>query len=243
MSLSSARTVTLPPMQRLAAEHLGRSLRQSVPVTIHGLVDAEALLALRAQLVAERPQGPRITLTHLVVMAVAQALRRHEGLNATLNGRELTLHGTVHAGIAQALPDDTLVVTVVRDADRLDVDTLAATAHALAARAAAGRLALEDVQGATFTVSNGGALPSVRWTTPIIPLGQAAILGLGAVHEAPAVHDGAVVVRRLLPTSLSFDHRFVNGVPAARFLDEVHQLIAQPQRIQLGTGPKEPSPC
>ena len=239
MSTPADRTVALPPMQRIAAEHLARSLRESVPVTIHGVADAGALQALRARLAAERPAGPRITLTHLVVKALAQALRSHAGLNATLQGREVLLHGAVHVGIAQALPDGHLVVPVVRDADRLGIEELAATAGELAARAAAGKLRLADVQGATFTLSNGGAVPSVRWTTPIIPLGQAAILGLGALHEAPAVRDGAVVARRLLPTSLSFDHRFVNGVPAARFLDEVHQLIAEPQRIRLGADTKE----
>ena len=243
MSAPATRTVPLPPMQRLAAEHLARSLRESVPVTIHGVADAQALLALRAALAQARPAGPRITLTHLVVKAVAQALRLHPQLNATLAGERVTLHGAVHAGIAQALPDGSLVVPVLRDADSLDIDALAVAANELAARAQAGKLRLPDVQGATFTVSNGGAVPSVRWTTPIIPLGQAAILGLGALHEAPVAHDGAVVVRSVLPTSLSFDHRFVNGVPAARFLDEVHQLIAEPQRIRLGAGSQGGTPC
>jgi pyruvate dehydrogenase E2 component (dihydrolipoamide acetyltransferase) len=237
----ATRTVALPPMQRLAAEHLTRSLRDSVPVTLHGVVEADALIALRQQLATANPAGPRVTLTHLIVKAVAQALRAHPGLNATLKDERVQLHGAVHMGIAQALPDGLLVVPVLREADRLAIGALAAMAQALAARAQAGTLRLPDVQGATFTVSNGGAQASVRWTTPIIPLGQAAILGLGAIHEAPVVHDGAIVVRRLLPTSLSFDHRFVNGVPAARFLDEVHQLIAEPARIGLdGDMPKEP---
>ncbi|MBP6778303.1 MAG: 2-oxo acid dehydrogenase subunit E2, partial [Piscinibacter sp.] len=87
------------------------------------------------------------------------------------------------------------------------------------------------VQGATFTVSNGGIVPSVRWTTPIIPLGQAAILAIGALHEAVVAREGAAVVRRVLPTSLSFDHRFVNGVPAARFLEDVHRLIEDAQAL------------
>ncbi len=88
-------------------------------------------------------------------------------------------------------------------------------------------IALADVQGATFTVSNGGMVPSARWTTPIIPLGQAAILGIGALHEAAVARNGEIVARRVLPTSLTFDHRFVNGVPAARFLDDLHNLIAE----------------
>jgi pyruvate dehydrogenase E2 component (dihydrolipoamide acetyltransferase) len=224
----------LSPMQRIAAEHLARSLRESVPVTVQGQADAEALLALREQLNADGGDGTRVTLTHLVVKAVAQALRGHPGLNASLAGQEIQLHENVHIGIAQSLADGHLVVPVVRDADRLTIRELAAQAGALAVRAAAGKLQLPDVQGATFTVSNGGMVPSVWWTTPIIPLGQAAILGVGAVHEAAVVRGGAVLARRVLPTSLSFDHRFVNGVPAARFLDEVHRLIADPAQIRLG---------
>jgi pyruvate dehydrogenase E2 component (dihydrolipoamide acetyltransferase) len=224
----------LSPMQRIAAEHLARSLRESVPVTVHGQADAEALLTLREEVNAARGDGPRVTLTHLIVKAVAQALRSHEGLNASLVGQEVHLHTEVNIGIAQSLADGHLVVPVVRHADRLSIRELAGQAGALAERAAAGKLQLPDVQGATFTVSNGGMVPSVWWTTPIIPLGQSAILGIGAVHEAAVVRGGAVVARRVLPTSLSFDHRFVNGVPAARFLDEVHRLIAEPAQIRLG---------
>jgi pyruvate dehydrogenase E2 component (dihydrolipoamide acetyltransferase) len=231
---AAARTLPLPPMQRFAAAHLERSLRESVPVTVHGLADAEALLALRDQLAAARAQGQRITLTHLLAQAVARALRAHEGLNATLAGRDVVLHGAVHLGLATALPDGTLVVPVLRDADRLGIDEIATAAAALSLRARSGRLDHADLSGATFTLSNAGAVPSVRWTTPIIPLGQAAILALGALHEAPVVHRGAVVARRVLPTSLSFDHRFVNGVPAARFLGEVHQAIAEPGRYGVG---------
>lgn len=234
MSAAAAgRRVPLPPMQRIAAEHLMRSAREAVAVTMHGSADVQALLALRERLNAVRPGGARISLTHLVAKALAQALGAHPALNATLDGREVVLHGAVHLGLAQALADGTLVVPVLRDAGRLAIGALAAEARALAARAAAGKLRIDDVRGATFTLSNGGQLPSARWTTPIIPLGQAAILALGAVHDAPAAVGGAVVVRPLLPLSLSFDHRFVNGVPAARFFDEVQRLIAAPEAIGL----------
>lgn len=227
----AGRSVALPPMQRIAAQHLARSLRESVPVTLHGQADAEALLALRARLAAPGQGEPRIGLTHLIVRAAALALRRHEGLNASLAGNELRLHADIHVGIAQALADGQLIVPVLRHADRGTLAELAAQARALGARAAAGKLDLHDVQGATFTVSNGGVVPSVRWTTPIIPLGQAAILGVGALHQAVVAHAGAAVVRWVLPTSLSFDHRFVNGVPAARFLDDLHRLIEAPQPL------------
>jgi pyruvate dehydrogenase E2 component (dihydrolipoamide acetyltransferase) len=216
-------------MQRQAAAHLARSLRESVPVTIHGEADAEALVALRARLNSDpaRAGRPRITFTHLIVKAVAQALRAHEGLNATLAGNEVRYYADINIGVALALRDGNLVVPVVRNVDCKPLADIAAELQTLEERAATGRLALEDVQGATFTVSNGGMVPSARWTTPIIPLGQAAILGVGALHAAAVVRDGDIVARQVLPTSLTFDHRFVNGVPAARFLDDLHKLIAE----------------
>jgi len=231
-----ARRVPLAPMQRMAAEHLAHSLRESVPVSIHGAADAEALVALRARLNADasRAGRPRVTLTHLLVKAVAQALRAHEHLNATLEGKALCVYADVNIGVALALANGGLVVPVIRGADRLTLDEVAAMAAQQEARAAAGKLQLADVQGATFTISNGGMVPSVLWTTPIVPRGQAAILGIGAMHEAAVVREGAVVARRLLPTSLTFDHRLVNGVPAARFLEEVHRLVAEAERIELG---------
>ena len=224
-----ARTAPLAPMQRIAAGHLSRSLRESVPVTLHGEADAEALVALRARLNTDptRAGRPRITYTHLIVKSVAQTLRAHEGLNATLDGREVRYYADINIGVALALADGNLVVPVIRNVDCKSMDEIAGAMQALEERAAAGKLALADVQGATFTVSNGGMVPSARWTTPIIPLGQAAILGIGALHEAAVARNGEIVARRVLPTSLTFDHRFVNGVPAARFLDDLHNLIAE----------------
>lgn len=231
-----ARTAPLAPMQRMAAEHLARSLRESVPVSLHGEADAEALVALRTRLNADpaRAGRPRISYTHLIVKAVAQTLRAHEGLNAALEGREVRYYADVNIGVALALADGNLVVPVIRNVDCKSMSEIAAAAQALEERAAAGKLQLGDVQGATFTVTNGGMVPSVRWTTPIIPLGQAAILGIGALYEAAVARGGEVVARRVLPTSLTFDHRFVNGLPAARFVDDLHKLIAEARRIELG---------
>jgi pyruvate dehydrogenase E2 component (dihydrolipoamide acetyltransferase) len=232
-----ARTAPLAPMQRMAAGHLARSFRESVPVTLHGEADAETLVALRARLNREpaRAGRARITLTHLLVKAVAQTLRAHEGLNATLVGHEVRYFADINIGVALALADGNLVVPVLRNVDCKSLNEVAGALQALEERAAAGKLALADVQGATFTVSNGGAVPAVRWTTPIIPLGQAAILGVGALHEAALARNGEIIARRMLPTSLTFDHRFVNGVPAARFLEDLHDLIAEAHRLETGT--------
>lgn len=230
-----ARTVALGAMQQLAAHHLARSLRESVPVTIMGEADVEALAELRESLNAARPQGSRrITWNHLIVKAVAQALVAHPGLNATLVGREVRHYADVNIGVALALPDGNLIVPVIRNADRKSLAEVGAEAEDLGERARAGKLGLKDVQGGTFTVSNGGMIASVRWTTPVINGAQAAILGLGAIRQAAVVRDGALAVRRVLPTSLTFDHRFVNGIPASRFIETLHDLLAAPDQIDLG---------
>lgn len=230
-----ARTAPLGAMQHMAAQHLARGLRESVPVTIMGEADVEALAALRESLNAGRPEGSlRITWNHLLVKAVAQALRTHPGLNAALLGREVRTYADVNIGVALALPDGNLIVPVIRNADRKSLAEVAAEAGALERRAHAGKLELKDVQGGTFTVSNGGMIASVRWTTPIINGAQAAILGLGAIRQAAVVREGALAVRRVLPTSLTFDHRFVNGIPAAQFVETLHGLLAEPQGIHLG---------
>jgi pyruvate dehydrogenase E2 component (dihydrolipoamide acetyltransferase) len=170
-----------------------------------------------------------------VVKAVAQALRAHEGLNASLDGKEVRYYADINVGVAVALPDGNLVVPVLRNADHRPLEELVANLQQLEERALAGKLQLADVQGATFTVSNGGMVPAARWTTPIIPHGQAAILGLGAIREAAIVREGRVVAGKVLPTSLTFDHRFVNGIPASRFVADVHALLAEAGRIELGT--------
>ena len=226
---SAGRNVKLSPLQRMTAAHLTQSLRDSVPVTLHGAADAEVLVALRSRLNdhPSRDGLPRISYTHLIVKALAQTLRAHEAINATLEGTEVRYHADINIGVALSRDDGHLVVPVVRNADSKSVEEIAAALLILGQRARADKLQLPDVKGATFTVSNGGMVPSTRWTTPIIPLGQAAILGIGALHEAAVVRDGLIEVRRMLPTSLTFDHRFVNGVPAARFVDDLHRLFSQ----------------
>lgn len=230
------RSAPLAPMQRMAADHLARSLRESVPVSLHGQTDAGALAALRARLNADPGcnDRPRITYTLLLIKAVAQTLRAHPGLDAAFDGREVPCYTDIHIGVAIALADGNLVVVVLRHADRLPLHEIAEALQDFEKRAAAGSLHLADVQGGTFTVSNGGMVPSVCWTTPTVPSGQAAIIAFGALHEAAAVHEGRVEVRRVLPTSLTFDHLFVNGVPASRFVDDLHRCIAEAWRLEVG---------
>ncbi|UCE30277.1 MAG: 2-oxo acid dehydrogenase subunit E2 [Burkholderiales bacterium] len=229
----------------MAAEMLSRSHVQTAPVTLFGEAEVDALVALRERLNdgADRGAGrsaddhaggarTRVSLTALLVKVTAQALREAPELNATFVDGAVHRHRDVNLGVALSLPDGNLIVPVLHRAERLSLAEVAAQLADLGERGAAGRLTLADVRGATFTLSNPGMLPSARWSTPIIALPQCAILGVGALRRGPVVRDEQVVPAWLLPTSLSFDHRAVNGVPAQRFVDTLHALLNQPSLIE-----------
>ncbi|MCL4746205.1 MAG: 2-oxo acid dehydrogenase subunit E2 [Burkholderiaceae bacterium] len=223
----------LGPMQRIAASHLLRSHLETAPVTLLGEVEVDALLSLRERVNAlGASEGrSRASLTAFLIVLVARALRSNPALNANLVDGVVHAYDAVHMGVALSLPDGNLIVPVIRNADRLDVDGVAKALADLGERARTKRLALEDVRGATFTLSNAGAVRSSRWSTPIIALPQCAILGVGAVRRMPVVRDEAIVAASVMPTSLSFDHRAVNGVPAQRFIDTLYELFAAPEAL------------
>ncbi len=222
-------------MQRMAASHLLRSHLETAPVTLLGEVEVDSLLELRertnAQAAAEG--RVRVSLTAFLIKLVARALRSNPALNANLIDGVVHVFDAVHIGVALSLPDGNLIVPVIRDVDRLSLDDVANALADVGERARAKRLALDDVRGATFTLSNAGAVRSSRWSTPIIALPQCAILGVGAVRRMPVVRDEAIVPASVMPTSLTFDHRAVNGVPAQRFIDTLHELLAAPDAVDF----------
>lgn len=218
----AARTEPLRGMRKTIADRMLASLRTTAQLTITTEADAGALVARRERLRTDFS----LTYTDLLIEAVARALREHPRLNATSTGDSVTVHDAIHVGVAIAR-DDGLVVGVMRDADRLPLQTLAATARQLAERARAGTLDLDDVTGATFTISNLGSF-GVDAFTPILHPPQVGILGVGRVVEKPVVRDGQIVVRPTMVLSLTFDHRVVDGAPAARFLQRIVELLGNP---------------
>lgn len=229
-----ARVSRLGAMQRIAADRLSRSHLETAPVTLLGEVECDALVALRDKLNAERGAGERYSYTHLLVKLVAQALRGHPEMNCALIEGALHVYEVVNIGVALALPDGNLVVPVVKEADRKPLREVARELRDLEARGAAGKLALGDVAGGTFTLTNAGMVPGARWTTPIVFIPQCAILGTGAVRRAPVVREERIEVAWVMPTSLTFDHRAVNGVPASRFVEAVHALLRAPDGVDFG---------
>jgi len=169
------------------------------------------------------------SITDLLVKIVAVALTEHPALNASLTESGIVEHAEIHIGVAV----DTgrgLVAPVVRDANTQSVRHISRETQRLIEAARAGKLATDDVTGATFTITNLG-MYEIDSFTPIVNLPQCAILGVGRIVARPVVTDESseqVTVRRMLSLSLTFDHRLVDGAPAARFLQRIKHLIERP---------------
>jgi pyruvate dehydrogenase E2 component (dihydrolipoamide acetyltransferase) len=226
-----ARRIPLRGVQRVVANRTLAGIQSTAHVTAMAEVDAERVLAHARGL---RERIPGLTLTHLLIKAVAACLRSHPRLNATIEEQTVMEYAEVNVAIALALPSDDLLAVVIRRADERPITEIVTQLHSLQQRAEAGALAKGDVHGATFTLSNYGMLRTVTWATPALTPGQAAVLGIG--RAAPQmVADKAVpegwTVRRILPISLTYDHRIVNGVPAGRFLDDLAELLQDPGRV------------
>jgi pyruvate dehydrogenase E2 component (dihydrolipoamide acetyltransferase) len=213
--------VAFAGIRKVVAERLTESLRTMAQVTISREVDASGLVARRAALAAgfEAAAGVRLTYTDLLVETVARLLGDHPLLNATLTGQGIVVPPAVHMGVAVAL-EDGLIVPVVRDAGSRPLGELARDRADLAARAQAGTLTLDELEGGTFTISNLGSFGADAFT-PIVNPPQCAILGVGRIVDKPVAVAGEVQVRPMVWLSLTFDHRIVDGAPAARFLQQL----------------------
>ena len=221
-------TAPLSGMRRAIAERMLRSVQTMAQVTLTTECDVTAMVALRKQLVGEwRQHRLRPVDQDLIVMAVARALREHPHLNATLDEHGLRQAEGANVGVALAL-EDGLLVGVIRDADRKELLTLAREIRGLAEKARDGKLEVDDVSGGTFTVSSLAQF-DVDAFTPIINPPEVAILGVGRVVEKPVVVAGEVAVRSMMHVSLTFDHRAVDGAPAAQFLQTVTRQLADPR--------------
>ena len=212
----------LPALRRTIAEAMVRAANTAVPITTTDEVDVTELVALRRRSRdAAAGQGVNVTLLPFIMKAVVEALRLHPMLNATLDDdlRHLRLKHVYHLGIATDTPDG-LIVPVIRHVDQKNILTLARELQDLAALARERRVPLSDLRGGTFTISNYGAIGGL-FATPMLHLPQVAILGVGRLVDKPAAHEGEIAIRTILPLSLTFDHRAMDGAHAQRFLNEV----------------------
>jgi pyruvate dehydrogenase E2 component (dihydrolipoamide acetyltransferase) len=222
------RLVPLGRKRRLTAERMSLSARTVARLTMNMEVDATEMIRLRDRLlpVYEVRTGTRLSYNDILVKVVATALADHPYLNARWTEQGILLVEPINVGVAVAV-EDGLVVPVVRGAGRKRLEEVSAELSRLVARAREDRLSLEEITGGTFTITNLGMF-GVESFTPIVNPPETAILGVGAMVEKPAGRDGQIVLRPMMTLSLSFDHRIVDGAPAAQFLQRVKQLLEEP---------------
>jgi pyruvate dehydrogenase E2 component (dihydrolipoamide acetyltransferase) len=207
------------------AERMLTSHRFTAPVTLTTTADATNLVNLRNQFQAVHGDGVP-SYTDFFVKLTASALVKHPLLNARWEGEQIVMQPDIHIGIAVDT-DAGLLVPVVRDVPCLGIRQLSAQFRHLATRARAGQLSADELRGGTFTVTNLGGF-DIDAFTPIINYPQCAILGVGRIERRPAVVGEQIVAREQLTLSLTFDHRLVDGAPAARFLQTLRNLIHNP---------------
>jgi pyruvate dehydrogenase E2 component (dihydrolipoamide acetyltransferase) len=215
-------------IRRVIAERMTHSSQTAAPVTLTTEVDATELVALREHLKAAGRQ-PVPSYNDLFVKLVAVALTEHPALNARLDGDEIVQMSAVHVGVAVDT-ERGLLVPVIRDAQAKPIRQIAAESARLIQGAREGTLSADQLSGGTFSITNLG-MYEIDAFTPIINLPECAVLGIGRIVPKQVVIDadvGRVAIRRMLFLSLTFDHRLVDGAPAARFLQRIKQLVEQP---------------
>lgn len=213
--------IPVTPMRRAIAEHMVRSERTAPHVTTVMEVDMTAVVAYRAARKEEfaRREGIELTYLPFAIKAATLALRDHPRLNAVWDEERIIHRAAINIGVAVGL-EDGLVVPVIRHADRLSIAGLMHAVAELAGKARAGTLTRDDLAGGTFTVNNPGTFGSLA-STPILVQPQVAILATEAIVKRPVVVNDMIAIRSMMNLSLSFDHRALDGLAAARFLQQV----------------------
>ncbi len=222
--------VAVKGMRKTIASRMHHSLQESAQLTMDMEVIMDDAVKMRNSLVEEwASEGIKPTYTDLVIKAVAKALRAHPMMNSQFMGDEIVLIEEINVGMAVALPEG-LIVPVVRNADQLSVKELAQESSRLATAARDGALGLDDYAGGTFTVTALG-MYGVDSFTPIINEPQSGIIGVNRIYDGIEWNGDVPVKTKKMNLSLTWDHRTIDGAPAAEFLVEVCSLLAAPYRL------------
>ncbi len=219
----------LSGMRRVVAERMSKSHKEIPPVTHITRMDVTALMESRSRL--NSSGGSKYSLNDFILKAVAKALTMHPEILVSIDGDEVISHDRVNLGMAVAL-ESGLVVPVIKDADKMRLAEVSEKSRDLAERARSGKLSPDEYRGNTFTVTNLGMF-DVESFTPIINQPDAAILGVCSVYDELALINGAVTVRKIMRTCLTYDHRLVDGATAARFQQSIKRLVENPIEIVM----------
>lgn len=210
-------------MRRVIAGRMVESLRTAAQATHRIRVDMTESARIRDTF---RSEGKKVSYTDIIACAVCRALRDHPAMNAEITGEGIWIKDFVNLGVAVAV-EKGLIVPVIRDADLLTLEEISVAASELAARAKDGQLQPEDYTGGSFTISNLGMYGLYDFTA-ILNSPESGILAVGKIEKTPVVRDGDICIRPMMILTLTYDHRVVDGAPAAQFLASVKRYLEQP---------------
>jgi len=235
-SAQGSRAEQRVPMSRLrqrVAERLVQSQSTAAILTTFNEVNMAPVMEMRKKYQErfEKEHGTRLGFMSFFVKASVHALKRYPVVNASIDGADIVYHGYFDIGVAVGSPRG-LVVPILRDADRMSFAEIEKKIAEFGKRAQDGKLAIEELTGGTFSISNGGVFGSML-STPIINPPQSAILGVHATKERAVVENGQVVVRPMNYLALSYDHRIIDGREAVLFLVAIKEALEDPARLIL----------
>jgi len=225
--------VHMTRLRQTIARRLKDAQNTAAMLTTFNEVDMSAVMHMRNQYkeLFEKKHGVKLGFMGFFVRACIQALKEIPAVNAEIDGTDIVYKNYYHIGVAVGT-EKGLVVPVVRDADHMSLAQIEKTISELGRRARDGALKIEDMQGGTFTISNGGVYGSLM-STPILNAPQSGILGMHKIQERPVVHEGKIEARPMMYLALSYDHRIVDGQQAVTFLVRVKDSLEDPARIVL----------
>jgi 2-oxoglutarate dehydrogenase E2 component (dihydrolipoamide succinyltransferase) len=225
--------VRMTRLRQTVARRLKEAQNTAAMLTTFNEVDMTAVMALRNQYkdAFEKRHGVKLGFMGFFVKATIAALKEVPAINAEIDGQDLVYKNHYDIGVAVGT-EKGLVVPVVRDADRMNLAEIEKAIAAYGKKARDGALAIEDLQGGTFTISNGGVYGSLM-STPILNAPQSGILGMHKIQERPMAVGGQVVIRPMMYLAVSYDHRIVDGKEAVTFLVRLKEAVEDPQRLLL----------
>ncbi len=223
--------VPMSPIRRRIAQRLVEAQHTAALLTTFNEIDMSAVMALRSEHkdVFQEKYGVKLGFMSFFVKASIDALKLVPQVNAEIRGNDIVYHNYFDIGIAVG-GGKGLVVPVLRDADRMSFAEIEVAIADLAHRARENSLQLEELQGGTFTISNGGVYGSLL-STPIVNPPQSGILGLHTIQDRPVAREGQVVIRPMMYVALTYDHRIVDGQGAVTFLKRIKEVIEEPMRM------------
>jgi len=226
--------VTMTRMRAKIAERLMQSKNSVAMLTSFNEINLAKVSAMRKELgeAFEKANGIKLGFMSFFVKAACNALRRHPIVNASVDGNDIIYHGYQDISVAVST-DKGLVTPLLRDAQSMSFADIEKAIGAYAKQAREGGLKLEDLQGGTFTITNGGTFGSL-FSTPIVNPPQSAILGMHTIKERAIVENGAVVAAPMMYVAISYDHRIIDGKDAVLFLVDIKNQLENPQRMLLG---------